>query len=56
MLESRCLGAGLGAGSKAAVRAALTSLDSVRYLLNLSINVFNHVLSNMHRKSKVQTG
>lgn len=34
----------------------LTSLDSMRYPLNLSINVFNHVLGNIHRKSKVQTG
>lgn len=34
----------------------LISLDSVKYLLNLPINVFSHVLGSVHRKSKVQTG
>lgn len=34
----------------------LISLDSAKYLLNLSIQVFSHVLGNVHGKSKVQTG
>ena len=34
----------------------LISLDSAKYLLNLSVNVFNHVLGSVYRKSKVQTG